>query len=280
MIVVLKDADFSANNIGTIEIPYELSQSTKDLLTHLTKYDEEDREAIRLDMFLKALNSASWKSKIKFLCLPAFASTISECFYNIIDGENYAPEVVDIYEVRNYGYGINPNVDLTDKNTNDRYTLGLIPEKVGVSGADFDLSAGVYDATGISTSAIFGFLSTPFVLMDLGKVRIGINDATIETTSDANNLGSKGLRSMSYKGNDLLIDYCGLAGTGTTRGSSFTPTTHKFPSSTGRVQFCGYSINPNMNTGTVSLMFVGNYLTQSELEDLREKVNNLMSFMN
>lgn len=55
MIFVAKNADFSANSIGKININTELSSFTKNLLKKMTRFDEKSDEAFAFDMFYSSL---------------------------------------------------------------------------------------------------------------------------------------------------------------------------------------------------------------------------------
>ena len=73
-IITLKQADFSANNIGRVAIMGEL---TKKVLAKQTQYSEDGAEAAALDTFLAALTSNGFiggdNPKLSVLMIPALA---------------------------------------------------------------------------------------------------------------------------------------------------------------------------------------------------------------
>lgn len=83
MITILNNADFSQNNLGKINISNILSDFTKTILTKMTKYTNDSEAAFELDVFYNTLVEKGIFAKINHLYLPVFASTLSECFYNI-----------------------------------------------------------------------------------------------------------------------------------------------------------------------------------------------------
>lgn len=277
MIITLKDADFSANNIGTIDVPYEISAETKALLTHLTKYGEDSMQAKRLDMFLNAFNNASFKSKIKVLCLPVFGSSLSECFYNIIDGDNVSPATVDLIEVKTGGFGFKSTfVPNSDYNTGARFFA--LMDKVGESGNAFSFSTGVYTTISASDTNFIGISQTPYLSVSGSQVKLGSGTNYKTTTADTNHVGSRGLRSVSTDGStSLLLDYCGLAGTGTETGETFSAKT--IPSAARYLPLAYNFGDTKYNANDVSMFYVGNFLTQQEMADFRTIVDSLMTIL-
>lgn len=81
MILILKEADFSENNIGHIDIDVQLAQAVVDMMGRYTKYTPslEDAHAQALNTLYNTLNTAGIWSKIKLLCLPAYANNLGEC---------------------------------------------------------------------------------------------------------------------------------------------------------------------------------------------------------
>ena len=96
MIFVAKNADFSANSIGKININTELSSFTKNLLKKMTRFDEKSDEAFAFDMFYSSLVDKGLWSKINNLYLPVMAKDIGETFCDIAGDLNY--DVIDFSE--------------------------------------------------------------------------------------------------------------------------------------------------------------------------------------
>ena len=83
-IIILSNADFSANNIGQY---VEVSQLTKNVLSKQTQYGEESAEAIALNSFLTSLTNNGFlggeSPLLTDLIIPALAASHSELLYNI-----------------------------------------------------------------------------------------------------------------------------------------------------------------------------------------------------
>ena len=98
MILVIKGADFSANNIGKVEITTELAEVTMEVMQNLTKYSAEKRNryARALDTMLKKLVSNDLWNSISMLSIPVMSASMDECSYDVI-GKFYAANVGKIY---------------------------------------------------------------------------------------------------------------------------------------------------------------------------------------
>jgi hypothetical protein len=96
MIIVLKDADFSANNIGQIVIPKELHTLTKKILATCKRFSESDAQVVALDNFINAMDDAGVLEHLGGFMLPWFSSTVEQAAYDFIsetqftipDGQN------------------------------------------------------------------------------------------------------------------------------------------------------------------------------------------------
>lgn len=82
MIIRLSGADFSANNIGKIDVPQELSQDTLKILKNYTK-PLTLAQQFALQDFIISLKSNNLLSKIGNLYLPILANDITETMYNV-----------------------------------------------------------------------------------------------------------------------------------------------------------------------------------------------------
>lgn len=95
-ILVLKNADFSANYIKKIEIFNGFSETTKAVFTRcgITE-DESNLMQISVDTFINRLVTAGlWGTKIKSLCIPFLSEmgangNLAKAQLNIIDGTNF-----------------------------------------------------------------------------------------------------------------------------------------------------------------------------------------------
>lgn len=84
MIIVLKGADFSANNIGHVDIPVDWQDETLAILAKQSRYTTSDAQAIALNKFIYTLKAAGIYSKIG-LFMPVFmGNSLNECAYDAI----------------------------------------------------------------------------------------------------------------------------------------------------------------------------------------------------
>lgn len=81
MIIKVIGADYSACGIGKIDIPVEITDEVKNIMsTFSAKNNSTNQKALQ-----KFFNSvSSFKKKIKVLCLPIFASTSHEAVTNVM----------------------------------------------------------------------------------------------------------------------------------------------------------------------------------------------------
>lgn len=92
MILVLKEADFSANNLGQVSIKTidDVSPETLEIVSAMGRYvvGTDDDKIIALDDFIEAFDAFSGKSKVEHIYIPVAAestekaSATSKCFYD------------------------------------------------------------------------------------------------------------------------------------------------------------------------------------------------------
>lgn len=82
MIIKLSNADFSANNIGKINILNDISEDTKLLLRNFTRTLSND-ERYAVDNFISSLKLHGVWESISNLYMPILAGDLSECGLNI-----------------------------------------------------------------------------------------------------------------------------------------------------------------------------------------------------
>lgn len=82
MIFILKNADFSKNNVGVIDLTFEVSDETKQLLSN---YDKTffDTEQFAVQRFITGLKDNNIWDKINNLYIPALAGSLATCMYNL-----------------------------------------------------------------------------------------------------------------------------------------------------------------------------------------------------
>lgn len=102
MILRLIGADFSANNIGTIQIIKELTKETKELLSHYTR-DISENQKYAVQDFITGLKSEGIWSHIENLYIPALAGDLSETLYDVKGGVVDANPSADAYDIDTHG---------------------------------------------------------------------------------------------------------------------------------------------------------------------------------
>lgn len=92
-VIVLSGADFSNNNIGSIVLKKALLTTTKEILSRYNiTIDEEAPMQIALNDFVSDMISAGLigsNGKIKALCLPFLADSLTSAQINALDGSNF-----------------------------------------------------------------------------------------------------------------------------------------------------------------------------------------------
>jgi hypothetical protein len=102
MIVVLKGADFSANNIGKIEVPRELDVKTKQLLSRYSKVLDTSKQ-YAVDDFVTGLYDNGLADKITCLLLPCLSSSLDEAMINAMNGDSMGQLNSNYWLLRNNG---------------------------------------------------------------------------------------------------------------------------------------------------------------------------------
>lgn len=85
MIIILKDADFSANNIGQVTIPVEYDELTKKIFNKCTRFELGSEQCDVVDTFIKAIRSAGIVEHLGAMFLPWLSVSNEEAFYNFAD---------------------------------------------------------------------------------------------------------------------------------------------------------------------------------------------------
>lgn len=92
-VIVLSGADFSNNNIGSIDLKKAFLTTTKEILSRYNiTIDEEAPMQIALNDFVSDMISAGLigvNGKIKALCLPFLADSLARAQINALDGSNF-----------------------------------------------------------------------------------------------------------------------------------------------------------------------------------------------
>lgn len=102
MIIRLSGADFSANNIGTIQLIKEVTQETRGLLANYSrKFTKTQKLAVQ--DFIDGLKSEGIWSHIENLYIPALAGDLSETLFDVKGGVVDATPSAEAYDIDTHG---------------------------------------------------------------------------------------------------------------------------------------------------------------------------------
>lgn len=148
MILRLNGADFSANNIGKIDIIREITSDTKKLLSNFSR-EFTDEQMFAVQNFINGLKNNGIWSSIGNLYIPVMCGSLSECGYNLKTGKN------DVTFGSDYVWS-NKGLKLLPISTNYWDTAA----KVKINGSQQNLHLGAYNTDSLAgitqTEAIFG----------------------------------------------------------------------------------------------------------------------------
>jgi hypothetical protein len=109
MIFVNKHADYSANAIGYIEIPINISEKTQAIINQFSTEPSAVKKAA-IDSFVNSLDAAGIYEKINMLLLPCLAKNVNEAYIDVINKDasmlhfpNVAAYVTNNIAVDDYG---------------------------------------------------------------------------------------------------------------------------------------------------------------------------------
>lgn len=109
MVIVIKNADFSANNIGQIQVPRELNEFTLNAITLSGNESMTDEQKKSLDVFFENIGAFGSKSniwsKLDKVYLPMICTALNKSCVNYITGNTDAVPDSTWLELRNHGIG-------------------------------------------------------------------------------------------------------------------------------------------------------------------------------
>lgn len=283
MIIKLTGANFSANNIGKIDIRTSPDAATQILLDTYGKTTWNLSQKLAINDFLLGFNAATWKSKVKRLVMPILAplNTIAKneqgvFFYDLISASNLTALYGAAYltyplEIRANGL-INPNANSVS-NSNDYLGINYNVDSIlGLSNFHY----GVYsykDATDqnltvISPSIIGTMQSMTEDVISFGYYSAGVT-GDVKGNFDVNTKFVKGFRIGSYNGTLMNGLSCNSPLSSVTYRNTSPMPTASFNSA-----LISRYVGPNKTQ--LSLITIGQYLTQSELFEYSNLVSTLM----
>lgn len=148
MILRLSGADFSANNIGKIDIIREITKDTRELLSNFSR-EFTDEQMFAVQDFISGLKNSGIWSAVGNLYIPVMCGSLSECGYNLKTGKN------DVTFGSDYVWS-SKGLKLMPTSTNYWATSA----KIKVNGSQQNLHLGAYNTDSLAeitqTEAIFG----------------------------------------------------------------------------------------------------------------------------
>lgn len=271
MIIKLPNADFSANNIGTVDLRTAISANTQAVLDVYGKTWTLQQQ-FAIEDFLTTFSNASWNNKVEKLVLPIFdaAKTITNAlqpnaFYDIV-----SQTIVPAF----YGPGysedklINAN-GISDPNPTAVGSNNYMGINLGTPTSWNDVHIGAYwhKTNAVANEDVMAALD----FADAGlRSSLGIigNSNKITYNFDPNSYATRGLRIISYDGTNKT----GLAANlpfASTVGSGNVDSSGDF----NAVLFSRFA---SINDVTVGLFSFGTAMTQAEIVEYNSAINLLM----
>lgn len=148
MILRLNGADFSANNIGKIDIIREITSDTRKLLSNFSR-EFTDEQMFAVQDFISGLKNSGIWSAVGNLYVPVMCGSLSECGYNLKTDKN------DVTFGSDYVWS-SKGLKLAPTSTNYWSTSA----KIKINGSQQNLHSGAYNTDSLAgitqTEAIFG----------------------------------------------------------------------------------------------------------------------------
>lgn len=291
MLIVIKDADFSANNIGTISVPAELNDFTKAALAASNNNGLASDKKQALDTFFKEMGafgsqSNLW-SKFDMVYLPFVVSGMEYSLMNYIDNTTVVTPNTSYFSKVNGG--IKPIADFNDdayklKISSDyvfdyrnKSTLFLATENINTdsrsnyAGVICQYSGGVsFKRWGVSNSGA----SAPYDVI-LPNTAIDNNfQSIVGNESDLYSFGTSGtnidVRGISCNGTNVYF----MANNGIVKSSAVKSGADSYISTVaGPIYYNSEKFNGDISEHAkykaLGGLIIGNYLTGEEMQVVR-----------
>lgn len=277
MIIKLPTADFSANNIGSVDLRTEVSPTTQALLDLYGKTWTLPQQ-FAIEDFLVGVQAASYYSKISKLLLPILAptATINLTLTNTNNIAFYDIKNASYVPIRANGGGstyhkIGANGLFADTNANGNlYGLQL---KTILTGFDkTNVHSGIYYDSNNLTSQIAGNLNN--ISNNTDVIQLGFSTGGASATYDTNTRLPRGLKIASFTPTSTtgLSNALPLASATVNANSNadFTSTDYNLLSKAGTSELIKLGTN-------ISLVTLGQALTQPETVAYNQLIDNLMN---
>lgn len=219
MIIVLKDADFSANKIGTVEIPVEIDEYTQAAITasgNASMTVSQQQALMRFFTAIGANSNSGVSTKLTRIYLPIICNNVAAKAL-----VNYKTNVVDADASANVNYTMESKglrVATLAKNTGNGAAISLGKVKLNMQDvsclylntASYSGSGRVFSfANGVANDSRFGSLNAQ---ISSGKYNIDVNTnnsykvSTSGTLIDDGSIALRGFSVNSLSGKFLVKD--------------------------------------------------------------------------
>lgn len=283
MIIKLTGADFSANNIGKLDVRTEVDSATLAMLNNYGKTSWSLSQKLIINDFLTGFNSSTWKSKVKRLVLPILAplnildrNEQGVYFYDIISGTNLTTLYGGAYGSNKMEITANGLKNPNGKTVNDNNDyFGINYNLPSVTLANFHYGVYSYkDPTDQELGQISSSVGGTRQLITESGVTFGFYSTTSNTGDvkgvfDVNTKFKRGLRIASYNGAVMVGMSVGLPLASVSYRNTLPMNQTGFDSAL----ISRYT--PPIKT-EISLLTIGENLTQSELLEYNNLIETLM----
>lgn len=279
MILVLNGADFSENNLGQVEVNYDLNQFTKAAIAASGNASLTEPQNRVLDKFFKKLGafgseSNIW-SKMQYVFLPMLSSDLAHSMVNYVGNDASIVPDADKFQLRNHGI---TGYDSTEQTINvtagtainlqDMSVLFMNTENLAHEKKLFVGSSNTARGTwGFSTA------SNGNIILG-GSYNTGnptINKVFCDVSNIATNYNKLGGYSV-YGTTYLALDSNGTVG-------SYTESAIPSGSSTNVKLFRSLSHGITSDASATGLLMIGTHLTDAELLVVKSVAEDLRSAM-
>lgn len=233
MILRLSGADFSANNIGKININRELTQETIELLSHYTRELTKDQK-YAVQEFIDELKASGLWANIGNLYMPVLAGSLEESMYNIKTNTLDTTPSSEYYLLEENGIRVKQLESGTVVPTEQRAIVKMNASYMNLHYAVYiaDKTWGVPNstntfATSFGNSAYKGILLSENSYNNTWMLNINGNPAKASNTPSKSNIGETvgGFLSVSTNSDGLCIGRIANSTSGQYTATETTDTT-------------------------------------------------------
>lgn len=282
MILVLQNADFSANNLGKISI--ELKERTKIIMSKYGR-DFSTEEGVAIQEFMDGLDSSGILPKLSCLYMPVFASSLETAFVNLANTEFNTDSLENTTGIS----FSNGSIKNDGTNSNFKIVIGkeVTAKRNNVLMASYGLLVRSENIQYTSASFNCNYMWSPVTIQSLYNVSNYFKAPTYRYTSTdrlpaivGDNYGMMGL---NFRESDLSNNTMVLLGQYEAKylSAQFTENSSSVPySSLPADEQLNTTITPVGNTGMqgpCKMIVLGESLSDEQLSKFYELVDGVMS---